>query len=85
MNGKDIALHQCTECGGADKLCSEGTATIPLYREDADYTRLLEDKKRLDWLADRENTIGNVMLPVECVAAHIDDLRAAIDMAMGDL
>lgn len=43
----------------------------------------LMDKKRLDWLADPENKIGNVMLPQECIEAGlIDGLRGAIDEAM---
>lgn len=41
------------------------------------------DKKRLDWLGDPENKIGNVMLPTECIEAGlIDGLRGAIDEAM---
>jgi hypothetical protein len=44
--------------------------------------RLSADKKRVDWLADKNNTVGNVQLPSACVIAHPDSLRAAIDMAM---
>lgn len=40
------------------------------------------DTARLDWLADRENAIGNVQLPTECVQAHPESMRAAIDAAM---
>ena len=40
------------------------------------------DTARLDWLADMENNIGNVQLPTECVQAHPESLRAAIDAAM---
>jgi len=40
------------------------------------------DTARLDWLADRENAIGNVQLPTECVLAHPESMRAAIDAAM---
>ena len=40
------------------------------------------DTVRLDWLADRDNHIGNVQLPVECVACNLHSLRDAIDMAM---
>ena len=40
------------------------------------------DTVRLDWLADMENNIGNVQLPTECVQAHPESLRAAIDAAM---
>ena len=42
----------------------------------------LNDTKRLDWLADRDNHIGNVQLPAECVACNLHSLRDAIDMAM---
>ena len=43
----------------------------------------LMDTKRLNWLADPENKIGNVMLPQECIEAGlIDGLRGAIDEAM---
>ncbi|MEN8821978.1 MAG: hypothetical protein ABF271_12835 [Abyssibacter sp.] len=53
--------------------------------EQADATRkeLETDKKRLDWLADPNNHIGNVQLPVECVQKNLHSLRAAIDCAMG--
>ncbi len=43
---------------------------------------LLADKDRLDWLANKDNTIGNVQLPTECVTANIHSLRGAIDAAM---
>lgn len=43
---------------------------------------LREDKARLDWLADRENGIGNVQLPTMCVMNNLNDMRAAIDEAM---
>ena len=33
-------------------------------------------------LADKNNAIGNVQLPAECVQAHPESLRAAIDAAM---
>lgn len=41
-----------------------------------------EDSKRIDWLADPENRIGNVQLPREIVERNIHSLRAAIDEAM---
>lgn len=40
------------------------------------------DTVRLDWLADRDNHIGNVQLPAECVTCNLHSLRDAIDMAM---
>lgn len=45
-------------------------------------TAALEDSKRLDWLADTANTVGNVQLPTEAVMANMHSLRAAIDAAM---
>ncbi len=43
---------------------------------------LLADKIRIDWLSDKDNTIGNVQLPTECVTANMTSLRDAIDAAM---
>jgi hypothetical protein len=43
---------------------------------------LRADAARLDWLADPGNQIGNVHLPTECVLAHPESMRAAIDAAM---
>lgn len=43
---------------------------------------LREDEARLDWLADRENSVGNVLLPTMCVMNNLGDMRAAIDEAM---
>lgn len=41
-----------------------------------------KDSKRIDWLADANNNIGNVQLPAECVLNNLHSLRAAIDEAM---
>lgn len=43
---------------------------------------LEKDKARLDWLADRDNVIGNVLLPREIVERNLGSLRDAIDEAM---
>ena len=43
---------------------------------------LKKDKARLDWLADKDQIIGNVQLPTECVRQNFESLRAAIDCAM---
>lgn len=40
------------------------------------------DTVRMDWLADRDNAIGNVQLPAVCVMNNLHDMRAAIDEAM---
>lgn len=42
----------------------------------------LLDAKRLDWLADPANAVGNVQLPTEAVTANLHSLRDAIDAAM---
>lgn len=43
---------------------------------------LLKDKARLDWLADVNNSIGNVQLPRDIVERNLHSLRDAIDEAM---
>ena len=43
---------------------------------------LEKDKLRLDWLSDKDNHIGNVQLPKECVLRNMDSMRGAIDDAM---
>ena len=48
----------------------------------AEVQRLRADAARLDWLADPANRVGNVQLPTDCVLAHPESMRAAIDMAM---
>lgn len=54
-------------------------AAIPLYLHSPEAE---SDKARLDWLSDRDNTIGNVQLPTMCVMRNLHSLRAAIDDAM---
>ena len=39
-------------------------------------------ERTLDWLADKHNKIGSVLLPRECVEKHLDNMRDAIDAAM---
>lgn len=43
---------------------------------------LRADGARLDWLADKDNPIGEVSLPSVCVMRNVGDMRAAIDEAM---
>ena len=40
------------------------------------------DERRMDWLGDLSNYTGQVLLPRQCVEAHPESMRAAIDMAM---
>jgi len=51
-------------------------------RQEAFIEQLRKDKARLDWLADPQNTIGNVTLPRQHIMDHPDSMRAAIDAAM---
>lgn len=45
--------------------------------------QLQKDKERLDWLADVNNTIANVMLPTKIVQENLaGGLRGMIDAAM---
>jgi hypothetical protein len=41
-----------------------------------------DDKRRLDWLSDKNNLVGNVQLPTTCVMDNLTNLRSAIDAAM---
>lgn len=43
---------------------------------------LLKDKARLDWLADVNNNIGNVLLPRDIVERNLGSLRGCIDEGM---
>ena len=46
------------------------------------FHELLKDKARLDWLADVNNSIGNVLLPTDIVERNLGSLRDGIDEAM---
>lgn len=43
---------------------------------------LYRDGQRIDWLADKSNTIGQVLLPREIVERNLTSMRDAIDAAM---
>ena len=60
----------------------DGNAASSFY--DADDFEIVPhpDTVRLDWLADKHNKIGSVLLPRECVEKHLDNMRDAIDAAM---
>lgn len=40
------------------------------------------DTVRIDWLDDKNNNMGIVLLPTACVENHLDSLRDAIDAAI---
>lgn len=43
---------------------------------------VITDTDRVDWLADPDNTIGNIQLPRDVVLGNVASLRDAIDEAM---
>ena len=49
--------------------------------KEEELAELLKDKARLDWLADVNNTVGNVLLPRDIVERALN-MRDAIDEAM---
>jgi len=57
-------------------------ASEVIYNLFEDVRVLNEDRKRLDWLADKDNKIGNIQLPTKCVEGNLSSLRDAIDDAM---
>ena len=60
----------------------EGSELSTFYDAEEFELILHPDTVRLDWLADKHNKIGSVLLPRECVEKHLDILRDAIDAAM---
>lgn len=59
------------------QLLSDGIAA--LQKENS---ALLKDRERLDWLADVNNSIGNVLLPTDIVERNLHSMRDAIDETM---
>jgi hypothetical protein len=59
-----------------------GKTCIPLILTSDEVDAMERDKARIDWLADPENAIGNVQLPVGAVIENVGSLRDAIDAAM---
>ena len=66
-----------------DALIAELEAGSALEIRAADaMKKLARDSVRMDWLADRDNHIGAVSLPRQCIEQNIHSLRHAIDAAM---
>ena len=65
---------------GADAALAEQAKALRAAA--AHLQRAEQDSRRIDWLADPGNTIGNVQLPTECVERNLHSLRAAIDDSM---
>lgn len=71
--------HQAATPVKAEAMRQAANKLRELEREN---NALRADAARLDWLADKDNKIGNVQLPTHCVTANLSSLRDAIDMAM---
>ena len=82
----DAMAEDAEEDGNADRAMLLRTCVKMLSAELERTKRALEealkDAKRMDWLADPENTVGNVQLPTEAVTANLHSLRDAIDAAI---
>ena len=78
--GVIVGLH---DMGNVATVCFEGFS-IPKRGIKTNSLKLIPhpDAVRLDWLADKHNKIGSVLLPRECAEKHLDSLRDAIDAAM---
>lgn len=76
-----------TESAQDAKTVEDAAARLMLQRDQilsmrAEVMALRADARRIDWLANPTNAIGNVQLPTACVHANMHSLRGAIDMAM---
>ena len=80
ITAKQLAARIPTELLPKIKSCDAlltAVSQLKIERNNA-----IADSKRLDWLADPANTIGNVLLPNDCVEQNLLSLRDAIDAAM---
>ena len=95
-DGKPVRVQVCSMCGVAPSNvddCGEfGNPECPYFgigleeyeklHKDADLQELLKDKARIDWLADANQNIGDLILPRDIVERNLHCLRSAIDEAM---
>ena len=77
-NGMRAAMNLSALLEPKNEVVDPESSTLDLH---PNILKSLADTKRLDWLADPENTIGKVMLPGWC-SDEYDSLRDAIDAAM---
>ena len=77
-NGMKAIMNLSALLDQENKVIDPQSKTLDFH---PDITKGFADTKRLDWLADPENTIGKVILPGWCPDEY-DSLRDAIDAAM---
>jgi len=80
ITAKQLAARIPTELLPKTKSCDALLTAVSLLKTERN--NAIADSKRLDWLADPANTIGNVLLPNSCVEQNVHSLRDAIDAAM---
>lgn len=84
-----VATAKCLELAisgtifGGDRMQENAVLRSQVAELQQQVERLTEDAERLDWLADKDNPVAQVLLPTECVEANVHSLRAAIDAARG--
>lgn len=61
---------------------ADGFPLAYINRLERELAEAKKDTARLDWLADVENRIGNVILPRSIVEQNLDSMRHAIDATM---
>jgi len=80
ITAKQLAARIPTELLPKTKSCDALLTAVSQLKTERN--NAIADSKRLDWLADPANTIGNVLLPNDCVEQNLFSLRDAIDAAM---
>ena len=73
-------LREGKEAGRGSQRHQLQKAYEAMYCDDD--ANVITDTDRIDWLADPNNTIGNVQLPRNVVIGNVSSLRGAIDEAM---
>lgn len=66
----------------SDELTALQTLRAEIDQIKIAFHELLKDRARIDWLADVNNSIGNVQLPRDIVERNLYSMRDAIDEAM---
>ena len=66
----------------SDELTALQNLRIEIDQLKITFNELLKDKARIDWLADVNQNMGDLILPRDIVERNLHSMRAAIDEAM---
>ena len=80
-----LAAHRKQEgrcMSESDELTALQKLRVEIDQLKITFHEMIKDKARLDWLADVNNNIGNVLLPRDIVERNLGSLRDGIDEAM---